>query len=113
MPFQKLIHLKRFSKLRIRQLFDDCRIETAHFSSIKHGKTIIQFGRKKRLLDCIKRYARARGLLWALGYSIPPFPIPGKVQKKETTPEFKKMFKLALPSIKYYYRFYEGKVKRA
>jgi len=108
MPYQKLIKMERFSKLRIKQLFDDCRIEAAHFSSIKKGKTIMQFGKRKRLIDCIKRYAHARGLLWALGYPIKKGKKPAK-----TTPEFRQMFKLAISLIKHYYSKYKGKVERS
>jgi len=111
MPYQKLIKMEKFSKLRIKQLWDDCRIFAAWFSSIKHGKKIVdqKTGQTLTLLDCIKRYAKARGLLWALGYSLDQ----KKAKPGKTTPEFKAMFKMALPSIKYYYRLYEGKVTRA
>lgn len=98
--------MEKFSKLRIKQLFDDCRIFSAFFASIGRGKHITdqKTGQKLSALDVIKRYARARALLLALGYPL------GVSKKGKTTPEFKKMFKLALPSIKYYYSQYRGKV---
>jgi len=108
MPYRKLIEMEKFSKLRVKQLWDDARIESAHYSSIKKGISIIQAGKRKTLLNCIKRYARVRGLLMALGYSL------GVAKKKtKTTLEFKEMFKLAIPSIKYYYQKYKGKVRKA
>ena len=126
MPYQKLIVMEKFSDLRLKQLWDDCRIFVAWFSSIKHGKKIVdqKTGQKLTLLDCVKRYARARGLLMALGYEIGPkrlAEVKGKNidwRKKfkpsiKSTPEFKEMFKLALPSIKYYFRLYKNRVERS
>ena len=125
MPFQKLITMEKFSDLRIKQLWDDCRIFAAWFSSIKSGKQITdrKTGQSLSVLDVVKRYAHARGLLWALGFPIGPkrmnwvhgkkseYVKPFKPKVKRTS-EFKQMFKLALPSIKYYYSKYRGKVKR-
>lgn len=111
MPFQKLIKMNKFSELRIRQLWDDLRIFSAWFSSIKHGKKIVdqKTGQRLTLKEVIKRYGHGRGLLWALGYSIEKKKKPGK----PITPEFKELFKLAIPAIKYYYKQYKGKVKKA
>ena len=108
MPYHKLTKMRTFSKLRIRQLWDDCRIEAAHYSSIKHGKVIVQKGKRKTLNDCINRYARARGLLLALGYVVKH----GYKSKKKTTPEFKEMFKKAWPRVKRWYKYYKGRVKK-
>ena len=102
--------MEKFSDLRLKQLWDDCRIFAAWFSSIRHGKTIVDQKTKKKLsvLDVIRRYANARGLLVALGY-----PLALKKTKSKTTREFKELFKLALPSIEYYAKKYKGKVERS
>jgi len=100
--------MEKLSKLRVKQLWDDCRIFSAWYSSIKHGKKIVdkKTGKQIRLLDCIQRYAHARGLLWALGYPLKKGK-PGK-----TTPEFKELFRLAVPSIRYYYSKYRNRVRK-
>ena len=110
MPYLKLITGEKFSPLRIKQLWDECRIFSAWYSSIKQGKKIIDQKTKKKitLFETIKRYAHARGLLIALGY-----PLGQKKSNTFTTLEFKEMFKLALPSIKYYYQKYKDKVKKS
>lgn len=109
MPYTRLVKMKKFSKLRIAQLWDDCRIFAAWFSSIKKGKKIFdkKTGKQIRLLDCVKRFARTRGLLWALGYE------PKRPKKnKKTTPAYREMWKLAAKSVKYYYHKYKGKVAK-
>ncbi len=109
MPYSKLIEMTKFSKLRLKQLWDDLRIFSAWYSSKKKGRIIHdkKTGRVLSFLDIIKRFAKARGLLWALGYS-PSRPKKGKV----TTPAYKELWKKAAPSIKYYYYKYKDKVQR-
>jgi hypothetical protein len=108
MPYLKLITMQKFSKLRVRQLFDDCRIFAAWFSSLLDGKTITDQKTKKQLTkkDVILRYAHARGLLIALGY-----PIKHTPGGKKPTPAFAKLTRLAKNSIQYYYDKYKGKVE--
>ncbi len=109
MPYSLLIKMKRFSKSRIKQLWNECRIFSSWYSSIKSGKVLRdrKTGKVITPKDCIKRFAHARGLLWALGY--PPRKQKGKVK---TTPEFREMYRLAFPSVKYYYNKYKGKVSK-
>ena len=106
MPFRKLVKLQYFSKKRIKQLFDDARIFIAWASSISKGKVLRdrKTGKRITLEDCIRRYAKVRGLLLALGYDIK--------HSKKTTPIFKKVFKKAWPLIKKWYKYYKGRVKK-
>jgi len=109
MPYQKLIKMERFSELRIKQLWDECRIFAAWYSFIKR-KAIVHDKKTKKILtleDCIKHYAHARGLLLALGYVVKKEP-----SSKKTTPEFKEMFKRAWPRVKKWYAYYKNKVSR-
>jgi hypothetical protein len=112
MPFQKLINMEKFTELRIKQLWDDLRIFAAWYASLKEGKVVVDQKTKKPLtkVEVIKRYGHGRGLLWALGYSIEG---KKKPSTKSTTPEFKELFKLAIPAIKHYYKVYNGKVQKA
>ncbi len=111
MPYRKLIKMKKFSKLRVKQLWDECRIFSAWYSSIKHGRRIYdkKTGRRITLQDCINRYAHARGLLLALGYKVKH----GFKPKKKTTLEFRELFKKAWPKVKKWYLYYRNKVKRS
>ncbi len=62
--------MEKFSKLRCKQLWDDLRIFSAWYSSKKKGMIIHdkKIGQVLSFFDIIKRFAKARGLLWALGY---------------------------------------------
>jgi len=108
MPYQKLTRkLKRFSKRRIRQLFDDARIFVAWYSSLSKGKILRdrKTGRKLTKQEVIKRFAKVRGLLWALGY-------PPKAPGREDTKIYREVFKKAFPLMRKYHRRYFRRVVR-
>lgn len=116
MPYEKLIKMKKFSKLRIKQLWDDCRICCAHATALQRGEIHYwkDTGKKMTWEDLAKRLGRARGLLIALGFSIPVrkkkkglIPIAGK--KKAA----KELYRLSWPYIKKYYHYYRNRVERA
>lgn len=100
--------MKKFSKLRIKQLWDDARIFAAWLASIRKGKVLRdrKTGRPLTAKEVINRFARTRGLLWALGY---PLKVPGP----NTTLAFKILFKRALPGVRKWYNFYKRRVQRS
>ena len=109
MPYKKLIGMQKFDKKRIAQLWDDCRIFAAWFSSTLKGKKITdkKTGKLITLREIVLKYARARGLLLALGY-----PIKHKKGGPKPTPAFIKLIKLAKKPMLVYYKYYKGKVSK-
>lgn len=109
MPYEKLTNkIKVFSKLRIKQLFDDLRIRAAWYSDVSRGKQIFskQLRRNITLEDIIDQFAKIRGLLIALGYPLKP------AARKKATFLTSELYKRAMPKILKYFKAYKGKVKR-
>lgn len=109
MPYEKLTkQLTYFSKLRIKQLFDDLRIRAAWFASTNRGKRI--FSKKKNkfltLDEIVDEFARIRAILIALGYPLKPS------LKKKSTALTSELYKRAIPLIIKYLKSYKNKVKR-
>ena len=112
MPAEKLFKLKRFSKLRIKQLWDDLRIYAAWYASKKEGKIIKdrKTGKAITFREIIKRFAKTRALLVVLGY--PMVRRKRKLKIKKTTRE---LYRLARPLIKKYVKYYSksGLIRRS
>ena len=109
MPYLKLTkELTYFSEGRIKQLFDDARIFVAWYSSISKGRRLKdkRTGRKITKAEALNRFAKVKGLLWALGYE-------PKLPGKGTTEIYRRMFRKAFPLIRIYYRKYRDRVRKA
>ena len=111
MPYLDLIENKTFTKLQIKQLWNDLRLRAIWFGLVNSGKRVYSIKQKKQMTldEIVKQFAKLRAILWELGY---PLKSPKDKNKNKTKRSTAILYKKAIPLIHSYLRKVKGKIKK-